>query len=304
MTNVKKRRRGERLTLILIPNSGSEARRLSITYKQIQAILIALGATLLLLIIALVNIYSARHTVAEAKRIKAQHDEQMRQAMELNQRLTELEKRRQLIDEQQRQILKLVGSPAASIPSETPSRGGGAVGSRSTAVRSLAAMTAETDMLQRQMADYEVQTQQLFDMALSRLNLIMSVPNRWPLVGRITSTFGWRGSPFRRSRSRQEFHNGIDIAAPRGTAVHAAADGVVIYAGWISGWGRMVKIRHQGGIVTSYAHNSSLLVKEGDRVVKGEIIARVGSSGRSTGPHLHFTIEKNGRPVDPMDYLP
>ena len=165
-------------------------------------------------------------------------------------------------------------------------------------------ITIEAASLQFLMDEQERETQQLLDLALGKAELIKSIPNRWPVEGRITSAFGWRSSPFDRSKRKREFHDGIDIAAPRGTAVRAAADGVVIYAGWVSGWGRLIKIRHKGGIVTSYAHNASLLVKKGDTVAKGSVIAKVGSSGRSTGPHLHFAIEKNGKLVDPMIYLP
>ena len=98
-------------------------------------------------------------------------------------------------------------------------------------------------------------------------------------------------------------HDGIDLAAPEGTPVAAAAAGTVIYAGEQAGYGALVILRHEGGLVTVYAHNSRLLVKEGDRVARGEPIARVGETGRTTGPHLHFEVRVGTQPRDPLGFL-
>lgn len=116
----------------------------------------------------------------------------------------------------------------------------------------------------------------------------------YPSIGRITSTFGSRWG--RR-------HDGIDIAASQGTPIHASADGVVSYAGWESGYGNLVKINHSNQIQTCYGHCSRILVRVGQHVKKGDIIARVGSTGHSTGPHVHFEIRLNGTAKNPLDYL-
>ncbi len=126
-------------------------------------------------------------------------------------------------------------------------------------------------------------------------------PTAWPMMGRLTSPFGWRKNPY--SRRGSEFHLGIDLAGPYGTPIRAAADGVVTFAGWKAAWGKNIIISHGYGYVTQYAHNSSLLVKEGDKVKKGQIIARLGSTGRSTGPHLHFGVAKNGKWINPLNEL-
>ncbi len=117
----------------------------------------------------------------------------------------------------------------------------------------------------------------------------------WPVSGAINSTFGPRGA---------SFHDGVDIAALEGTAIAAVERGEVVYADQLRGYGNIVIIRHAGGIASVYAHNEVNLVREGQQVGRGEIIAKVGSTGRTTGPHLHFEIRKNNAAQDPLRYLP
>jgi murein DD-endopeptidase MepM/ murein hydrolase activator NlpD len=117
---------------------------------------------------------------------------------------------------------------------------------------------------------------------------------QWPVAGPVTSPFGWRWG---------RMHEGIDIAVPTGTPVHASAAGTVIYAGWMDGYGNFVIIDHGGGIATAYGHNTSVAVAVGQSVSQGELIAYAGSTGHSTGPHVHFEVRVNGGAVDPLGYL-
>jgi len=118
----------------------------------------------------------------------------------------------------------------------------------------------------------------------------------WPVNGRVTSRFGRRGS---------RMHDGIDISAKAGTPVRAAADGEVVYSdSRLSGYGKLVIVRHGRNLFTAYAHNQRNLVKKGTRVKAGDAIARVGSTGRASGPHLHFEVRQGSTPVDPLAYLP
>lgn len=124
----------------------------------------------------------------------------------------------------------------------------------------------------------------------------------WPVpgAGRISSGFGPRPNPINR---RNEVHRGIDIPAPTGTNIVAAGGGTVVSAGWMGGFGNTVLIDHGGGYSTLYAHASALLVSAGQNVTRGQVIARVGSTGFSTGPHLHFEVRRNGTAVNPVSYL-
>jgi murein DD-endopeptidase MepM/ murein hydrolase activator NlpD len=117
---------------------------------------------------------------------------------------------------------------------------------------------------------------------------------------RVTSPFGMRQDPFDGHLTR---HNGVDLAAHEGDLVHATASGVVLRAGDFGGYGKVVELDHGGGVTTLYAHASELLVHEGEHVTQGQSIARVGHSGRATGPHLHLEVRQAGRPVDPSRAL-
>ena len=124
----------------------------------------------------------------------------------------------------------------------------------------------------------------------------------WPVAGgRISSPFGWRIHPIFRDR---RFHSGIDIAIGTGTPVKAVADGYVLMAGWINGYGNTVILDHGGGLSTLYAHNNSVSTGAGKAVLQGDIICKVGSTGFATGPHLHFEVRQDGSPQNPMSLLP
>lgn len=133
-----------------------------------------------------------------------------------------------------------------------------------------------------------------------KLKYLDAKPNLMPTTGKITSGFGYRKNPFGRGK---EFHNGIDIANNIGTKIKAAGSGIVTFAGYNSSYGRYIIISHGYGYQSVYGHNKKILVKVGDIVEKGQIISEMGSSGRSTGPHLHFEVRLNGNPVDPLTVI-
>jgi murein DD-endopeptidase MepM/ murein hydrolase activator NlpD len=158
------------------------------------------------------------------------------------------------------------------------------------------AEAGEIDALQAQSAVVAARIQAAQAQSASSTSPPSSNPGgyQWPVSGPVTSPFGWRWG---------RLHEGIDIAVPSGTPVHASAAGTVIYASWMDGYGNFVIVDHGGGIATAYGHNTSVAVAVGQSVAQGEVIAYSGSTGHSTGPHVHFEVRVNGQAVDPLGYL-
>ncbi|MBV7258729.1 M23 family metallopeptidase [Erythrobacter sp. WH158] len=130
---------------------------------------------------------------------------------------------------------------------------------------------------------------------------VVSVPSRSPLAGaKLTSGYGMRNHPVLRRRAR---HKGVDLAAPTGTPIYATADGIIERADWFSSYGLYISIDHGSDLETRYAHMSRLAVAAGDAVRKGDVIGYVGSTGRSTGPHLHYEVRVDGVAVNPIPYM-
>jgi murein DD-endopeptidase MepM/ murein hydrolase activator NlpD len=162
-------------------------------------------------------------------------------------------------------------------------------------------LTAMLDDLTRQIKDRERQLSVLESMISTRNLSRQIVPGGRPVTqGWISSYFGHRADPF---TGRKAFHRGVDFAGPAGAQVVAVASGVVTYTKERFGYGKTVEINHGNGYVTRYAHNQKVLVGIGETVKKGQPIALIGSTGRSTGPHLHFEVLKQGRAVDPMSFV-
>ncbi len=142
--------------------------------------------------------------------------------------------------------------------------------------------------------------QQIISRLSQQKTLLSSIPSLTPVDGWVTSGFGARTSPF---TGEPAIHKGIDVAAPIGTPIYAPADGVVVFAGQRNGFGNFVMIAHGYGVVTGYGHNAQNLVSPGQVIHRGDQIATVGQSGRSTGPHLHYEVAVNGQAVDPKKFI-
>jgi murein DD-endopeptidase MepM/ murein hydrolase activator NlpD len=155
--------------------------------------------------------------------------------------------------------------------------------------------------LESQLLDRERQLVILETFLSARQLTTLAEPKGSPVPGAwMSSGFGHRVDPF---TGASAFHSGVDFAAAIGARVQAVAPGVITFAGEKSGYGQVVEINHGNGYITRYAHNSRLLVKVGDRVAKGSVVSQVGSSGRSTGPHLHFEVLKNGQQINPAGFI-
>lgn len=168
---------------------------------------------------------------------------------------------------------------------------------------SMAPLYAEFDYKYEVVANYlkeiEVRVHQLDQHLLDKESFLRSTPTLMPAAGHLTSGYGPRMSPY---AGRIKMHEGIDVGAPSGTPIVAPADGVITFSGAKPGFGNFVQIDHGYGVETIYGHASTLTVKKGQKVVRGDRIATVGNTGYSTGPHVHYEVRVNGTPVDPLYY--
>jgi murein DD-endopeptidase MepM/ murein hydrolase activator NlpD len=230
-----------------------------------------------------------------------QHQKEQVEAL-LNQKANKLEKHLESLKKQEEKIRQLLGEKnrqrnsfaveTAYHPTSLSSRGNPTYSS----------LVLRLASLQEEVAQQEKSLAEIRQAALERHEELMHVPSIWPVEGgEITSGFGYRENPLGYGT---EFHAGVDIGASYDSLIHATASGVCIYSGWEEGYGYTVKIDHKNGFVTQYSHCSHLLVHVGQRIKKGDVIADVGSTGLSTGDHVHYAVFYRGEAVNPERYLP
>jgi hypothetical protein len=192
---------------------------------------------------------------------------------------------------------ELSGAPVSAAPAPVPAAPWDGLGLDEAALRNLRARTEE---LATRIDARDGAFAQLVEKLRGVRNRLAATPSIWPSNGFVTSGFGWRLSPF---TGRRHFHAGLDIAADTGTDIVAAARGRVDFAGKKGAFGQVVILDHGFGIRTLYGHTSAIHVKKGQQVERGERIASVGNTGRSTGPHVHYSVQLKGRNVNPADYV-
>ena len=159
----------------------------------------------------------------------------------------------------------------------------------------------DVTQLDGDLKDQSHDLQALWETLREQIIIQKSTPSVWPVEGGyVSSGFGYRPSPF---SGKREFHSGVDISVHQGTPVQATANGVVVSVGYEGGLGKTVMVDHGKGITTRYAHLSSYSVKEDQKIQRGEVVGKVGSTGRSTGPHLHYEVRLNDKPVNAEKYM-
>jgi len=158
----------------------------------------------------------------------------------------------------------------------------------------------DLEALGHEITSRERSLRELKNLLEAKRSILASTPTIWPVRGLITAGYGYRVSPF---TGQREMHEGLDIAAPYGTPIMATAEGIVSFVGSLSDFGSVVFINHGHGFATFYAHTSTIRVKEGQPVKRGQVIAYIGTSGRTTGPHVHYEVQVNGAAVNPLKYV-
>ena len=294
--------RARAFTVLFVPHSGQKAQRL-----RLPAWALGAAAVFVLTFVGGLSWFGydyvrLRANERELVRLRIENCQQAEQIESLAQEAAAVQERLVEVDQLDAEVRALLGLPSrGEEPEPTLSRGRlgqpqGGPGRRVTTddiQATLQAAAAGIDPQKEKLAQLQEEVRQ-------EQQRLAHTPSGRPVQGTITSRYGTRRSPYGR---RTEFHEGIDIAAPYGTAVKATGAGTVVYSAWRSGYGRMVVIDHGYGYRTAYAHNSKNKVSVGTTVERGDVIAYVGSSGRSTGPHLHYEVIYLGVKKDPARYF-
>ncbi|MBI1910137.1 MAG: M23 family metallopeptidase [Deltaproteobacteria bacterium] len=290
---------GNECHLIFIPSDNRRIRRFQLTDRQFRlfafGILFGTAFSFLSLTGFLYYRSSYRELIAERIANRDFHEGKS----ELISKIQQLEKN---IDRTERFAAKL--ETMVGLSSQGIKKGIGPVEPLPSSSSKVAAEGKSLDfklsLLQGKMSDLETRINEAYERQQDRLIFLASTPSVWPVKGWVTSEFGMRHSPLHSGMDR---HEGLDIAAQWGTLVAAPADGIVSFAGYKGGLGKTIVIQHGFGISSVYGHTSALYVKPGEKIKRGMRIAAVGSTGASTGPHLHYEIHVDGVPVDPMQYI-
>jgi murein DD-endopeptidase MepM/ murein hydrolase activator NlpD len=303
--NTKKK---EYFTFMFLPGPNERVRTLSISKSVIKSVFLSLAA---IVVLSLYLVYEYNDVKDKVGELRSMREELMQQKAQVqNFALNLLDYKRQMfllrdLDTKLRRVVSLgprdKAQQALGIggPDELGLHNLAAMGEKKQE-EALKEMHQELSQLKGAAAKQETSLQMLIEYFEDKRSLYASTPSVWPVRGWVTSPFGNRTSPF---SGILKFHEGMDIAAQTGTPVVAPADGVVIKAGFGTGYGNMVELSHGYGVKTIYAHNSRLNVKAGQRVKRGDVISYVGDTGSSTGPHLHYEVRVNGLPVNPVRYL-
>ncbi|MFZ7102966.1 MAG: M23 family metallopeptidase [Peptococcaceae bacterium] len=338
----KPRKQKKNFTIMVVPHANTAVKSLKIPMWLINGLAVFGLASLVVVTYLTFSYMNFQITLSENKELKTVNTTQAKEIQELQLTTRKTLSKLEEIVATDAQVRALVGlKEPEEVESKNSSRGNGGPGTDGRTIQTLTA--TEFDLIQSISSKYteeyednhtsydtyeldekpnlatlskiksdinrinviiDDQKQVLAKLQIDvkdRLDYLAAVPNEWPVKGRITSDFGWRRNPF--TNRTWEFHEGLDIAASYGTPVKAAGEGKVTFIGWKPAYGNTVVIKHGYGYTSQYGHNSRISVKVGQVVRRGDVIARVGSTGRSTGPHVDFRIAYNGRWIDPLKLL-
>lgn len=292
-------------TILLVPDHTSRVHRFRLTSRKIKALLITGGFFLALLLFFGIYYFVTLGQSHTLDRLQTENQDLKVQFKALTQQINNIQNQLNRVNEMDHRVRLAIGieqnsnseigvggpesdEPAMSqlLPAEEANR--------------IKKIAAKLSQINTSLSNQELSLEELDAYLEDNEALIMATPSLWPVRGWVTSDFGVRSSPF---HSENMIHEGMDIATTIGSLIRAPASGIVIYAGWEQGYGNLVTIAHGYGLTTRFGHCSEILVRKGEAVKRGQVIATVGVTGRATGPHLHYEVRIQGVPVNPRRYI-
>ena len=298
----------KKYTIMILPDETTRVRKYRVPRNMVRGLLVVLAVFVLGLGYLVTDYYGVKKMVTELDRLRLEARQQQQQLVTFAKSFDDLQgemTRLRQFDMKLRVMADLDGvvypEQIMGIGGENPEPFNPLEGELSFQDQTIiSSMNRSLDRLKTEVSIQERSFQELVEYLEDQKSLLASTPSIWPVKGWLTSTFGYRSSPF---TGRRELHKGLDIATRSGTPIIAPADGLVVFAGREGGFGNMIIVDHGYGITTRYGHNSSLEAKLGQKIKRGDVVARVGNTGRSTGPHVHYEVAVNGVSVNPSRYI-
>jgi len=285
----------ELYTLIVVPHAKARFRKIQVSVRLTKWVVGVAGVATLTLSGLLFHYTRIATEVHELRRLRVENRDLLNKTQEYELSAGKLQAK---VQQLQNMVTKLgvMAGLEHSLPEPTAGVGG-ATSMDSAPPKLDASALADMDRSLTRLTDRSAQLEEFYR---DQTVLLSATPSVWPVRGYLSATFGNRLDPF---TGQKDFHPGIDISTPVGTKVHAPADGIVISSGPQGGYGNALVIDHGYGVVTRYGHLDSFAVKPGQRVKRGEVIAYVGNTGRSTGPHLHYEVWVRDQAQNPIHFI-
>ncbi len=280
--------------IIITPEDHSQVKQFVISTSFIKKFITGIFSFVLLLSFGIFHYFYMTENVAKYKTALIKAENKIRENSKLHFEEEKLSEKYAYLNMIVKNMESCAGDSLDEFNDSTGGIGGFSFGNKGPDKRELLKkLKDEAEKVEKKVSDIR-------DYYFEKSLLLSSLPDIFPVKGYISSGFGRRIDPI---TGKYEFHKGIDISAPYGSKIIAPADGIVTFAGVDSGYGYSVVISHKYGFSTRYAHMSRINVKRGQRVLKGDVIGFIGSTGHSTGPHLHFEIRINNKPINPLKLL-
>lgn len=286
-------------TILLIPEGSHKVRRFMVGRKWLYSLAATLGVILLFGSFLLLDYFRTNVDRSELKRLRVQNQLQQNELREFANRLEDVRKEMVILAQNDAKMRALA---QISQPGGTPENLQVGIGGppENAPESDMSNLQQQIDQIRASIDLRRESQEEVRGFLTEQSSLLSSKPSGWPARGWLTSNFGIRKSPFSNERT---MHEGIDIAARVGTPVYATAAGIVSQSQVENGYGKLIVIDHGYGYKTFYGHNSKLMVKVGQRVKRGDLIASSGNTGTSTGPHVHYEVRLNGVPLNPRKFI-
>ncbi|HSB79835.1 MAG TPA: peptidoglycan DD-metalloendopeptidase family protein [Candidatus Methylomirabilis sp.] len=291
-------------TVLILPDATSPARKLHITKPVITIFSSLVGISIFAFAFFLYQYVNLNVRMLELKQLRQEAGDRTI----LTERVSQLESELTRLRDLDQRLRAAAGLDKGDVQASTLAQGGSEILSRGAlldAVRQRSGrlvdwVNRDLETLGQEITSRERSFRELKKFLEDKRSVLASTPTIWPVKGVVTAGYGYRLSPF---TAQREMHEGLDIAAPLGTPIQVTADGIVSFTGPLSAFGNVVFINHGHGFTTFYAHIKTSRVKEGQQVKRGDVIAYVGMTGRTTGPHVHYEVQVNGTTVNPVKYV-